>query len=335
MDGMRGAACFIVVVFHCLRLSDPNSKFLVIFNGPLCVSLFFVMSGYVLTSAFKRNNTLFQVPARIIRLGLPAVISVAGAILMIGSFHPVLMEGYLKRYSGDLLRITLLINPPLWSIVYELFGSFWVFALVYTAKKSRPVYFALLALSLPAFSLGNLSLFTTGYLLSINMSSERFARINIEATPGVLTLIILILIGFLNNPHFLSGIMNRGKILGLENLPIFSNLSAIGIFLVVSYTSALRRFFTSRPLKIAGELSFPIYLLHCPILFSFGNFVRINFIEHSAGSATLACLSVTIILTGLLSYGFSKLVDLPSLRLSAFVRQPRSYSQEILGIDLN
>lgn len=115
LDGLRGLAALIVVIWHIvaklfpgLALGRPfpatleveialfNSPVRMLYDGTLAVCIFFVLSGYVLSySFFERNHDasiLHRLIARPVRLCLPVTINVLVAFIFL-SYGMFLLEG--------------------------------------------------------------------------------------------------------------------------------------------------------------------------------------------------------------------------------------------------
>jgi len=71
-------------------------------------------------------------------------------------------------------------------------------------------------------------------------------------------------------------------------------MGAIIIFVTVLSSSAIRQFLCLKPVEFLGKISFPLYLLHCPILITVycGTFVLLNGAQ--SPSALIGLLSITV-----------------------------------------
>jgi peptidoglycan/LPS O-acetylase OafA/YrhL len=88
LDGLRGLACLQVLFYH-FQIFIPMVNLGFMANGQCAVSLFFVLSGFVLTFSFEnaRVPAATKLLLRWVRLGLPAIASIcvaAGVILLLG-----------------------------------------------------------------------------------------------------------------------------------------------------------------------------------------------------------------------------------------------------------
>ena len=100
LDGLRGVAALIVVVFHVMSAFVPawvpdqseavpwwaDSPLAVLYNGTFAVPVFFVLSGFVLAQAslLPRKHLWLDLALRYLRLALPATASV---LLACGLLH--------------------------------------------------------------------------------------------------------------------------------------------------------------------------------------------------------------------------------------------------------
>lgn len=182
LDGVRGLASFIVFVDHWIGIQYPgvhsgyeNSEksslwqlpvIRLIYSGPAMVSIFFVVSGFVLTHRFIQKmhrheyETLFSgltslTFRRAIRLFLPALVSCL-LVYVCASLHLMKIPktvakekfrhgwpafvSYLDDESNPWtwkLHMKGWYNPPLWSISVEYRGSMVVFLTVLALARCR------------------------------------------------------------------------------------------------------------------------------------------------------------------------------------------------------
>jgi len=156
LDGLRGAAALVVVVFHVLLVSPvfdapENSRgpsdaswwithtpLNLLWAGPQAVYVFFVLSGFVLALPAANIRWRAYYPQRLIRLYLPVWAAVALAVVLVSLFprepHTWLSAWWSQRQptSGlaGAIRDAVLVLPgtgswvsPLWSLRYEMLFS--------------------------------------------------------------------------------------------------------------------------------------------------------------------------------------------------------------------
>ena len=102
LDGLRGVAAVAVVIFHLMSALMPwlvaeqqpgahwlaYTPFAVLWNGTFAVSVFFVLSGFVVTNATLRKSDpiWIDVVIRYLRLAIPATASTLVAWLLLSLF---------------------------------------------------------------------------------------------------------------------------------------------------------------------------------------------------------------------------------------------------------
>ncbi|RNE62612.1 acyltransferase family protein [Cryobacterium tepidiphilum] len=276
----------------------------IVVAGPEFVLVFFVLSGFVLVrsplGAVIRGNGyawLAYYPRRVIRLALPVLVSILLAGLWIAlvprtgdpSAGPWLARQADADLSlGNFLREASIVglaerpdvNPPLWSLVWEMWFSlllplFVVLALAMRGRR-RVAFWALLLTAvattgyvtgieplmfLPAFALGG--------LLAAHYDELRERGAALARRPaGTAAWIGLTLLGpLLLILHWLL----RQVLTGFWG-DVTLSLRVPGAFLVVACVAlwpVLQHPLTTRPLLWLGRVSFSLYLVHFPIVVTF------------------------------------------------------------------
>lgn len=190
VDGLRGIACFMVVLSHLALifypgLHDPdlinnNSIVKLIFNSPLAfaysgtsaVYIFFVLSGYILTYAFNKGDALSNAAKmttkRYFRLAVPAIASCVFCWFILSANTPSreLLSAWFNSYrvdSGSFLdsiysgAVSSFVgdgskyNPVLWTMKIELIGSFITYFLCLALLKSNKKTLVLIFFSILIF----------------------------------------------------------------------------------------------------------------------------------------------------------------------------------------
>ncbi len=186
LDSLRGYAAFIVVIHHCLltftfsgtnyalpSLFEPAwqptswqqvlNRLLLAFigDGPAFVLLFFVLSGYVITSSLHKKNVskifeyflyLIRRALRIYPAHLAAIFLIIFCIIPFKDFSKPLNEIYAPWFNfwphkfsirEILENLTLLtapsnsINNVTWSLYYEIYGSLFLPLFYWFNKKTN------------------------------------------------------------------------------------------------------------------------------------------------------------------------------------------------------
>jgi peptidoglycan/LPS O-acetylase OafA/YrhL len=282
LDGLRGVAAFAVLLFHCIFIARP----VVAVHGYLAVDFFFMLSGFVISHAYRQRlrggmtiGAFFR--QRATRLG-PIV--VAGVLLgaayqLLGlELHPDSASG-LDIVGRTLCNLVLIPAPfgrdpvlfpnnwALWSLFFEVLANLaWAVGFARARPAATYLFTAAAGLGLAAYGLvhGDLnagwewSTFGGGVLrvsfgfwcgCSLYLLRDRLA--GLPRAPGWVAFVIVA--GILAAP-FHNG--------ALEALLV---LAAFPVALVLAITQepppALDRVYA-----LAGEISYPLYGLHLPAL---------------------------------------------------------------------
>lgn len=318
LDGLRGVAAVVVVVHHYMALlhwqmtpqfSDSlpglpgttlalaDTPLGILFNGPFAVSVFFVLSGFVMAAAAERRRR--ELPAnvlmRYLRLALPVTVSVMLAWLWLSVFpdaaarmqetleepSPWLQYSYKVSIPGphlaladglvgNFMRGMSLFNNVLWAMQVELIGSLALFV-VYWLLPGRGRVALILAAGMVAVlttGQGYLLGFTTGGLLYEAARRQMLGRLS--GWPGLLALGLGVTLGApgagldarLGLPD-LPGLLTPGNPASLW--PVFA--ATMILFAVLTLRPAVRLLETRLP-QWLGRISFGLYLVHVPPLYT-------------------------------------------------------------------
>ena len=284
LDGLRGWAAVVVLLHHLFIDGLPANSFMAdralwakvfFLNGTLAVSVFFVISGFSLSIRYLETGdgrALGRIAAgRYLRLALPifAICAVTYVLLVSGLIPPAAQRpspldqflGFMPSVDG-LLSFSLLkvfvaysgaesYDPPLWTMTYEFFGSFMVFALIAYLRPSRlrtlllAVLFLLLTVLQTYFAL-----FVAGILIA-----DLFPRIGASTAAnraGALLCGVGILLIALPHAWFAAVYLGGGVC-----------LTAGAVF-----CAPVRRFFESRLSSFLGWVSFPLYLVQAAVIYA-------------------------------------------------------------------
>jgi peptidoglycan/LPS O-acetylase OafA/YrhL len=290
LDSVRGLAAFTVIVYHFIgwRWAETlNFKLgAMVFNGSDAVSLFFVLSGLVLSWKYFEPDTSLPIDGlhyrsyvvnRVVRLYLPFLVALAGYYLynhrhdafglMVKEFvtnkHHWAEEALLIRGKHDLYI-------PGWTLESEMAASLFVPFLALLLRYNRQLFgFAvvgILILGSPVvfwvlfhFCLGIL---LTYYFRRIATYDARQAR----WYPYRYGLYVLVFLLF-SLRHILR-ISPLGETsnywLGLFRLDTF-HFTGVAAALMLAYiinSPRLQHALVSRPLLFLGRISYSVYLLH-------------------------------------------------------------------------
>lgn len=166
LEGLRGLACLIVVLDHCVNSFLPEARFTnfdgrfsgiyrmiassplnFIYSGATPVLLFFILSGFVLSKKFIETGDgkilvrgsmkrYFRLLGPVLTSSLAMYVSIkyAASIGMLDASQYTLSNTLYQSFIGAFIDTKPLINSPLWTMRFEFIGSLIVFALLALAN---------------------------------------------------------------------------------------------------------------------------------------------------------------------------------------------------------
>lgn len=261
LDGLRGLAALQVIAQHyvyalmpCLVAIPPLG---VLFDGAFAVSLFFLLSGAVLTLSFARTaeDIAGNLARRLVRLWLPVAAACAFAYLIVGAFPAVHVQAAQLTGSGWLgypkpaASVSLLLreafvdsmplgerdtslfapglpglrglgdlfDPPLWSLHIELYGSLLVLGLTWLRARSAR-WHRIVAPSLGVLLLPHpIALILLGHLTAPLLRPDA-RRADAAAIPLIAVGLLLIAIPPLRVLQGLDDVLVRATLVGLPQM---------------------------------------------------------------------------------------------------------------------
>lgn len=343
LDAVRGIAALVVVFYHCClgflphRMVLPGATpaqigssfashfYYGLLNGPAAVSLFFVLSGLVLTrSSFQKDS--FRPLARTAlkrypRLAGPVLIAclLAWAIYGLGLNHngrAAALTGsvWLPAFANGpsfgivaalrqglwrtLLHGDVSYNLSLWTMRFELVGSFVALGaaalMLAVARWSR--WWAL-AIGIAAYvalkpSPLYLNCFLAGVTLGLLLARFRLPRVPLLAG------LVLVAMG----DYALGYLFPMGDYMWVRHLPhaVLSNvpapiLGSLLILFAVETCPPLRAALNHAAFRWLGRVSFPLYLVHHLVIISVGSLVRVWLDPWGVGPATAAAFAAVLL----------------------------------------
>ena len=296
------------------------------------VAIFFVLSGFILSLPFARDRSASRILVSLLKrwprlAGLTTVACLLAWGLMalshdnyktaahvIGSKWTA-THGNAPLEGQDISILSALreglytallfgkvhFDSPLWTMRIELFGSFAVFlaAPLLFALRSWPLRLGLIAAAMllagTAYPLTYLTDFLTGTLLAMLFAENRLPHIP-NAAAALLALVSLYLFSFTYEQTLLihapiKAVMPQG-----DTSHFIWDIGAAFIILVLLGNPALRRIFSQTWAVWLGLLSFPIYLLHGPIMLSAGT-TSFNAALNTLGTTGSIAVAVTVSIT--------------------------------------
>lgn len=350
LDGLRGVAALTVVVFHlCETYSFGNPFAQVINHGYLAVDFFFLLSGFVIAYAYDdqwraMSSREFYI-RRLIRLHPMVVMgSLIGAALfyfqVCQEFPLVATTPLWKLLVVMLIGFTLVPVMPGsldirgWHEMHPLNGPGWSLFFEYLAN----IGYASGLRRLSNRALGVLVILAAAFLVQVAVSSPRggliggwsldakelhigFARVLFPFFAGVLLCRLgrfihipwafaacsLLLVTVLALPRF--GDPQHLWINGL-----YESLCVLFIFPVIVLIGAgtpATDSTTTRVARVLGDLSYPLYITHYPLIYVYSSWVIRDRVPASRG-ALVGALALIAAVT--LAYACLELYDVPVRR---------------------
>jgi peptidoglycan/LPS O-acetylase OafA/YrhL len=374
LDGLRGVAALVVVFDHLAFMYIPyainaggephglgpvihNTPLQLLVAGDLAVSIFFILSGIVLSAKFFRTGQEGVVMAsaikRYFRLAIPVLGSavLAYGLLRLGlmfnvpagnltsdwwkafwlfepNFWAAVTEGVWGAFTTTADARSY--NPVLWTMQLEFAGSFLVFGMLLLFGKLRNRWAIYVVLGLLLWRTYYLA-----FLLGVMMCDYWFARGPGAAEAGHgeagrmlrrMVWLPLLAVSLLLGSYPVAG--TKGTIfdnivapyIGPNLTVLIHVVAAAGIILAVMSSGLMQRVLMWRPVLFLGRISFPLYLLHFMIL---GSYTSYLFVTLSAKMSMKTAMLITLVPTFAVlisaAYLFARYVDEPAIRLSGRV----------------
>lgn len=303
IDGIRGWAAFMVVLFHFFRESFVNifpfisSSWLYLFlNGHLMVSIFFIISGDALSFNFFKNKSLKPISAivlqRYIRLTVPVFFScLLVYFLMSFNFNYGKELGVIVRredWYGSFLNFNQSIlslvrfsfrdvyfnydkassyNPFLWTMSVEAVGSLIVFSVLLVLneidEENKKSFLGWLCIFVFLVSPA-CALFVFGIFLGFMRSK----KCNINFMSNKIHLFVFVAVAVFSSVaacfEYKYSSFFKKIIDG-----VYFNAILAAIFVNYFYsTESMKKFFSSELSVFMGKISFPLYVFHFPVMIS-------------------------------------------------------------------
>ncbi len=327
----------------------------VLFDGHTAVYVFFLISGAVLTPSFARAGAWpVQVAKRVVRLGIPvaaaatialvllaalpnahraaAVVAGSAWLAMDSSGAPTLshllreigLDSLLLGYREYTLfapiadRLPLLehsLDAPFWSLHLELYGSLLVLLLVRLQARSAALHRAVVVACAAVFGTHPMFLFVLGHLCAGRLHRPPIALLGAGLIGLGLAMSASKDWGVVDAVRV--GIARFAPVAAPDLFQFQSQLAAIALFLGALLSPAAQWLLARAVLLRLGRLSFSIYLLHFPILFTLGCAGLIALAGTLAYPAAVAVTFAGFALVVLAAAaGFERWVDRPAIRFS-------------------
>jgi peptidoglycan/LPS O-acetylase OafA/YrhL len=213
-------------------------------------------------------------------------------------------------WAGDLTPMDRSLDAPFWSLHLELYGSLLVLCLVTLRAHSAWLHRTAVIVAAIAFGTHPLFLFVLGHLLSPPPLRGGGAW---GSWGGLVLLLGLVLCATKDwqSVEWLRLTLSRTELAYAPDLYQFqSQLGAVALYVGVLWCPFVWPALSSGPCRRLGALSFSVYLLHFPILFTLVCFA-FTFVP-----SVLAAFAVFVATTLLAALLFERWIDRPAIALS-------------------
>ncbi len=332
LDGLRGVAAIIVVIFHVLETYSGTRFKQVINHGYLAVDFFFLLSGFVVAYAYDdRWGKMTQwdfYKRRLIRLQ-PMVImgTIIGAIFFYtqgGALWPLINQTPVwKMLLVMLVGFTMLplpmsmdirgwqemhpLNGPAWSLFFEYIANI-LYALVFRrfSKKVLAVFVVLFAALLLHYLVwGPNGDVIGGWSINAEQLNIGFTRLLYPFFAGILLCRMGKLIHIKNAFTICSlllivvfAIPRIGDEHTLWMNGLYESFSIILIFPLIVALGAgghITGGFAKKACKFLGDISYPIYITHYALIYTYTAWVSDNKIPIGYGMQIGALLVIAAV----------------------------------------
>lgn len=349
LDGLRGVASLMVVLYHLFEANGHDDRFDQYINhGYLAVDFFFILSGFVVAYAYDdrwgRMSQWDFYKRRLVRLQ-PMVImgSLIGAALFYfqkSPAFPLIAKTHVsKMLLMMLISCTLIpvtksmdirgwdemhpLNGPAWSLFFEYCANlFYALGLRKLSNKALSAFVFLAAIFLLQFAVfGGQGDLIGGWSLDARQLHIGFARLLFPFFAGVLLMRLGKRIevkgafGWCSLLLILALVMPR--LGGREHLwmnGLYEALCVILLFPLIVAIGAGEKRVDGNSIRIAkffGDLSFPLYITHYPLVYVYTGWIARDKPSLALSSEVGAALFVAAILQ---AYLCLKLYDEPVRR---------------------
>jgi len=346
LDGLRGIAAITVVCFHIFEAFATSHLDQRINHGYLAVDFFFILSGFVVGYAYDdrwgRMKTKDFIKRRIIRLhpmvvmgaliggvmfytqSCPSVWGDVTAVPFVALLFAILLNMFLipaapgieVRGLGEMFPL----NGPSWSLFFEYIGNILYALFIHKLPtKGLAVLVLLAGCGLASFAIfGPLGDLCVGFSLT-----------GTEFTGGSLRLLFSFSAGLLLSrifkPTHIKGafwicglsvvaLLAVPRIGGAEHLwmnGIYDTLCCVVFFPLLVYLGASGKStdkYTTRICKFFGDISYPLYMVHYPFIYTYYAWVKNNNLTFEE---SLPVAVAVVIGSIILAYICLKVYDIP------------------------
>lgn len=347
LDGLRGVASVVVIVFHVFESFTGGNRFIQIINhGYLAVDFFFLLSGFVVAYAYDdrwgKMTTWDFYKRRLVRLQPMVVMgSLIGGALFYFQVSPafplIAGTGIWKMLLIMLIGCTLIpvpismdirgwqemhpLNGPAWSLFFEYIANILYAVIVRRfSKLLLSIFVSLAACMMIAYLiLGPQGDLIGGWSVNKEQLFVGFTRLLYPFFAGVLLCRIGKLIRVKNAFWWCSALivisMSIPRIGDEQHVwmnGIFDAFCVIIIFPIIVSMGAggiLHSARSARLCKFLGDISYPLYITHYPIIYIYTGWVVNN--KKTIGVESMLAGLLVVVVSIALAYACLKLYDEP------------------------
>lgn len=320
LDGLRGVAALMVVVFHIFEAHATSHLDQIINHGYLAVDFFFLLSGFVIGYAYDDRwstmtwGSFFK--RRLVRLQPMVVMGmIVGAVcfyFQASAYWPIIGQtpGWKMLLMMALGFFMIPIPPSMdirgWNETYPLDGPAWSLFFEYIVNILYGLFirkFSNKALSLLVFLSGVVLIHYAvtsasgdvigGWSLDPLQLRIGFTRVMYPFFAGLLLFrlgrLTRVKNAFLWSSLLVILVLAMPRVGGREQLwmnGLYDSLSIIVIFPLIIFLGAsgeLSSGYAKKVCKFLGDISYPIYITHYPLIYTYTAWVQDNKIPMQEG----------------------------------------------------
>jgi len=352
LEGLRGICCFIVIIDHCINFYKPDIRFTgladiggglrriiawtplnFIYSGIAPVCIFFILSGFVLSLKFNKTRDRSLIFSGVIKRYPRLIFPILSSMLLMYITYFVMFHitGYdMKLDFWKAITQALyyapfehaeLTNYALWTISFEIYGSFLVFGLlaIFGAHRYKISFYSIVFIFL-YLNDSFYSLFIFGVILSDLFVNERYWA------PAWARFVFFIA-GFIliTTPYQREGVeLYRGF---YSYLSYFKGFNYQSVYQACMLTGSMFLFYSICGSDIAekilnkgifrylGKISFPLYVTHATILTVVAWALK-KLVDKITLIDFIIAFGVTVSVCFIVSSLFEKYIDLPAIKVS-------------------
>ena len=243
-----------------------------------------------------------------------------------------LLAGYASTGLIDfawLPRLSTATIPPLWTLHIELWGSVWIILLAWARARGRWWHGGMLLLSLGLIGSNELLLFSVGHVVAVLARTRRWADFAGRREAGWLGLALLAAGIALDWALPWSGLTSGWALLPAGPLRRFdwlnwlSAAAAVAVFVGVLLARPAQAALGAWLPHWLGRLSFPIYLLHWPVMIALGSSIFVALARPAPGLAAPVAIVAVIAVALAAAWLFERWCDQPAIRMARRLGSPR------------